>query len=305
MTEAENGAVGDKEEGAKPKTVAVVPPPAPRETTTETTSATKKKEKRSWWTGRRSRSSDPETEKKATKAATKKKKKAAATTTTSDPPIIKRAAPVPAPAPAPSEEKKKKTKTKKKKSRFWLGWLIGGHFRRLRASASKGEQGMAMKDLAAPAAAVAPSAPAPQATEKKDPLKVEWGDESIASAPVPALVSIVNENYDPFRVDWGSRVSLHSVAKSAPQRVQVEVHRPPASISSDSETAISVSGNPFGDEWEREDDTICSAPVSASGGNPFGDDEGDAEEEEEPESHSRGDHKAKGIKCKLCFTRTA
>jgi hypothetical protein len=116
-------------------------------------------------------------------------------------------------------------------------------------------------------------------------------------------VSIVNENYDPFRVDWGSRVSLHSVAKSAPQRVQVEVHRPPASISSDAETAVSVSGNPFGDEWEREDDTIGSAPVSASG-NPFGDDEGDAEEEE-PKLHTRGDHTAKGIKCKLCIKRTA
>jgi hypothetical protein len=183
-----------------------------------------------------------------------------------------------------------KKKTKKKKSRSWLGWLIGGHFRRLRASATTEEKGMAMKNLVAPAAVAAP-APAPtpttQATEKKDPLAVDWGDSSIAVAP--ALITVCNENYDPFRVDWGSRVSLHSVEKKAVassrhrQTVQAEVHVPPVS------TPVSASdGNPFGDESETED--ICT-PASASG-NPFGDD-CDTEE----------DHTAKDISCKLCVKR--
>jgi hypothetical protein len=62
------------------------------------------------------------------------------------------------------------------------------------------------------------------------------------------------------------------------------VHVPPVS------TPVSASdGNPFGDESETED--ICT-PASASG-NPFGDD-CDTEEE---------DHTAKDISCKLCIKR--
>jgi hypothetical protein len=119
---------------------------------------------------------------------------------------------------------------------------------------------------------------------------VDWGDSSIAVAP--ALITVCNENYDPFRVDWGSRVSLHSVEKKVVassrhrQTVQAEVHVPPVL----STPPVSASGgNPFGDESETEDD---NTPASASG-NPFGDD-CDTEEE---------DHTAKDISCKLCIKR--
>jgi hypothetical protein len=101
-------------------------------------------------------------------------------------------------------------------------------------------------------------------------------------------------------VDWGSRVSLHSVEKKVVassrhrQTVQAEVHVPPVL----STPPVSASGgNPFGDESETEDD---NTPASASG-NPFGDD-CDTEEEEEKREMS-GHHTAKGISCKLCVKR--
>jgi hypothetical protein len=200
---------------------------------------------------------------------------------------------------------------------FLAGWLIR-LCRRCRAKKKdKDLDKMEMKDLT-------PLAPAqeekkdplkvdwgddtPAQEEQRDPLRVDWGDETPAPAtllrcgfnsfrePVPgatpenppAQLSIVNENYDPLGVDyWGD-----NPVASGPLTVEAQVHQDTATDTADTATDTADTATDTADTATDTADTATDTAdtATATASNPASPD---------PKKKNKVSAFGKRIKCKL------